>query len=377
MAASAAQMASYFYPDEEDPEGAFSWWLSPCGGTELVPDEIKKVFGILNSIPDGVPSFKKPKDNKGKGSGKKGDDANPTDRSKPKGGTGKGPNGTGGSSTKKKCNIRPGEDRKRMGAAKNTLRGQKCVADKTQKNDMIVTSLRYRANPTRLPVIKDCAREHTQACYHYSSVIRVNPAWQTLTCPPEAAATAHEMRRLAPTSWSTQHDGTDWQDEQYRQEQYCDRDEYPPLYLLGPQSPAYLNSGRNVNGQLIRWIPWNENQDAGRNWKGACFIPPLEGSRLSDAEFERRFNAANNKVNRNKRQVTQTFAEIEVDHRPEFSFGSWGHTGHADRDDGLWDNPCWPNMLAPEDPGFCLLTFDPWYGGNPPPYNYRGAAPTL
>ncbi|KAF2132617.1 carbohydrate-binding module family 24 protein [Dothidotthia symphoricarpi CBS 119687] len=375
MAATAAQMASYFYPEEEDPEGAFSWWLSPCGGTELVPDEIKKVFDILNSITDGVSSFKKPKDDKGKGSGKKGDEANPTDRSKPKGGTGKGPNGTGGSSTKKKCNIRPGEDLKRMGAAKNTLRSQKCVADKTQKNDMIVTSLSYKANPTQLPIIKNCAREHTQACYHYSSVIRGNPAWQTLTCPPEAAATAHEMRRLAPTSWSNQHDGTGWQDEQYRREEFCDRDEYPPLYLLGPQSPAYLNSGQNVNGQLIRWIPWNENQGAGNNWKSTCFIPPLEGSRLSDAEFARRFNAANNKVNRVKQMVTQTFAQIEVDHRPEFSFGSWGHTGQADRDDGLWDNPCWPNVLAPEDPGFCIMNFDPWYRGIPPPYNYRAAAP--
>ena len=104
-------------------------------------------------------------------------------------------------------------------------------------------------------------------------------------------------------------------------------------------------------------------------------MPPLEGSRLSDAEFERKFNAANNKVNRNKKGITQTFAQIEVDHRPEFSFGSWGHTGQADRDDGLWDNPCWPNMLAPDDPGFVLMTFDPWYGGKPPRYNHKAAAP--
>jgi hypothetical protein len=45
MATTAAQMASYFYPEGEAPEDAFSWWLSPCGGSELVPDEIKKAFG--------------------------------------------------------------------------------------------------------------------------------------------------------------------------------------------------------------------------------------------------------------------------------------------------------------------------------------------
>jgi hypothetical protein len=45
MATTAAQMASYFYPEDEAPDDAFSWWLSPCGGSELVPDEIKKAFG--------------------------------------------------------------------------------------------------------------------------------------------------------------------------------------------------------------------------------------------------------------------------------------------------------------------------------------------
>jgi hypothetical protein len=86
MAATAAQMAAYLYPDEEDPEGAFSWWLSPCGGTQLVPDEIKKIFGILSTVADGVTSFSKPK-NIRRGSGKKGDEGNPheSDRSKPSG----------------------------------------------------------------------------------------------------------------------------------------------------------------------------------------------------------------------------------------------------------------------------------------------------
>jgi len=37
MAVTAAQMASCLYSEEEDPEGAFFWWLSPCGGADLVP----------------------------------------------------------------------------------------------------------------------------------------------------------------------------------------------------------------------------------------------------------------------------------------------------------------------------------------------------
>jgi len=73
MATTAAQMAAYLYPEEEDPEGAFSWWLSPCGGTDLVPEDIKTLFDTLSTVADGVSSFKKPK-NLNKGSGKKGDD---------------------------------------------------------------------------------------------------------------------------------------------------------------------------------------------------------------------------------------------------------------------------------------------------------------
>ncbi|KAH7117542.1 glycoside hydrolase superfamily [Dendryphion nanum] len=83
MATTAAQMAAYLYPNEEISEGAFSWWLSPCGGTNLVPDDIKKAFGILSQVANGESSFKPPKKLK-KGSGKKGDDANPRDRSIPR-----------------------------------------------------------------------------------------------------------------------------------------------------------------------------------------------------------------------------------------------------------------------------------------------------
>lgn len=43
MVTIAAQMTAYLYPEEEeeeDPEGAFNWWLSPCCGTDLVPEDI-------------------------------------------------------------------------------------------------------------------------------------------------------------------------------------------------------------------------------------------------------------------------------------------------------------------------------------------------
>ncbi|KAJ8121377.1 hypothetical protein ONZ43_g2151 [Nemania bipapillata] len=335
-AAVAAQVASYAYPEEEDPEGAFSWWLSPCGGTDLVPDDIKNVFDILSNIADGVSSFKTPKNIK-KGSGRKGDDANPVDRSKPKAGTGKGPNGTGNGNSngvKKKCRVPPAKSTTRLGPAKNTLREQSCVADKTQKDEMIITSIAYGSRQTQ--VAKPCSKSWSQACFHYSSAVSRNPSWATLTCPPAAGATAYERPRPAVKTWyNAQHQGGGWKDPANRQQLACDADEYPPAYLLDDTSPAFINSGLNAQGQSIRYLPDGENRGAGSMWKGACFSPHVAA--LSDSDV------------RSKR----TYAEVSVNVKPEFTISSWGQQG-----------------IAAGDPGFALLSFDPWYNGKPHPYDY-------
>lgn len=155
MATTAAQMASYLYPEEEDPEGAFSWWLSPCGGTSLVPDEIKQIFGILSTVADGVSSFKTPKNLK-KGSGKKGDDANPTDQ-----GTPRAP-GNGNGKNRPKCNVPPRSSTIRL---QHTIREQSCLNDKTEVTEWIVTSLAYASNAQATGVSKPCDfNKWPQAC---------------------------------------------------------------------------------------------------------------------------------------------------------------------------------------------------------------------
>ena len=135
MAATAAQMATYLYPEEEDPEGAFSWWLAPCGGTELVPDDIKKLFGILNSFADGVTSFKEPKRVK-KGSGKKGDSGNPheSDRGKPSLSKPKPPK-----KTTLKCKIRRGDEGKVVGHGKNAWEKAECKNGVTHLTQYVIS----------------------------------------------------------------------------------------------------------------------------------------------------------------------------------------------------------------------------------------------
>jgi hypothetical protein len=133
MAATAAQMAAYLYPEEEDPEGAFSWWLKPCGGTELVPDDIKKIFGILSTVADGITSFKEPK-NLRRGSGRRGDDGNPheSDRSKPSA-------PVAPTKTKKKCKIAAKDVSKAIGFAKNVWQRAECKNYHTHLTQYVIS----------------------------------------------------------------------------------------------------------------------------------------------------------------------------------------------------------------------------------------------
>jgi hypothetical protein len=366
MATTAAQMAAYLYPEEEDPEGAFSWWLSPCGGTDLVPEDIKKAFDIMSTVANSGSSFKPPKKFK-KGSQKKGNDANPhqTDRAKPR------PLNTpsnGVTKKKKQCSIKPGSSTIRSGAAKNTLLKQSCVAGATQKQVMVITSIAYAANAQATQVKATCLEKNSQACYHYSSAIRQNPSWSTLTCDDSAATVTHRLNAKATNAWTAQHRKIDWQAKKYRKQQFCDRDEYPPAYLLYPAHPAFSQAGLNSQGQSVRLLPDTENRSAGQMWRGVCFKPSMED--LSHAEFERKVRAAVNPSYARKAGVDQTFVAATVTTRPEFTIAKWEHKAPP-APDGLKENPCWPSGIAKDDPGFVLLDFDPYYQGMKPPYDYR------
>jgi hypothetical protein len=367
----AAQLLTYVYPEQEDPEAAFSWWLKPCGGTLLVPDEIKKAFGILSQVADGVSSYKSPK-NIPKGSGRKGDDANPTDKS----GMPKQPTGKGGTNKKpqpaKKCKIPDKQKERRIGDGSNIIRKKSCSLDKTIIEELVVTSLTYAANAQPTAIVKSCSQKWSQACYHYSSAIRINPSWSTLTCPPAAATTAHREDGSATAIWEKEHpkrkDGKilAWRDEANRVEPQCDRDEYPPAYLMDNTDQAMLLGGKDKKGQLIRYLPGRENRGAGSSWGGVCFKPPIEA--MSNDEFIAKANAvpkSKQTVSYNKKGQQQLLIGIDVSQRPVFSFTWFQTAAGTPPDDGMNDNPCWPKGIAAEDPGFTLLSIDPWYDAHP------------
>jgi hypothetical protein len=325
-----------------------------------------------------------------KGSGRKGDNGNPKDRSKPR------PLSQGGRTCtvptsknnevlesnerlvqmppcrKRKCNIRANEKTNIIGAGRNTLRIKNCISETTHSTETVITSFKYAHNAVALPVTKTCSSHWSQACYHYSSAIKVNPQWATLTCPEEAAQTKYRLDAKATDVWSIQHKGIGWKSDNphFQNKQFsCDRDEYPPAYLLNKQHPAYVNSGKNSNGQLVRLLPAKHNGGAGSMWKGVCFATPLD--QLSIKEFQDKAALARNKqVIHPGPTVTRTMVDVVVTQRPEFSI-KWTHDSNPPANAGLDLNPCWPSNRAAKDPGFALLTYDPYYGGNPPPYDYK------
>jgi hypothetical protein len=47
MLTTTSPIALFLYPGGEDPEGAFNWWVSPCGGTDMVPDDFEEAFDVV------------------------------------------------------------------------------------------------------------------------------------------------------------------------------------------------------------------------------------------------------------------------------------------------------------------------------------------
>ncbi|CZS72048.1 unnamed protein product [Fusarium graminearum] len=371
MALTAAEMVNYIYPDGENPQGAWEWWLSPCGGSDLVPDEFKQIFDILGEVPAGRSKFKEPKKIK-KGSGKKGDDGNPTDRSAPRpnngGSKGQGAGKGGGkapakppsanSNNKKKCRVPAKQSTRHLGRLKNTLRLKSCdTNDETQVTDMVVTTMTYEANAKPTVWTTACDPANAQACYHYSSANSVNPKWATIECPQEAATTAHRFEGKAVGAWTNEHKGEGWKDASHRTyKKQCDRDEWPPAYLLAKNAPEFTLGGTK-GGQRIRWIPSSDNQGAAKHWKGVCMKHAVNHLSLNDWSDKVNNGKKGPTVNqKNNYEVTEL--SIDVDVRPEFSL-RFRHK--APKDDGLWDNGCWPRSAAKDDPGFALLGIDEWY----------------
>lgn len=233
---------------------------------------------------------------------------------------------------------------KRAGGS-NPANNQKCNNAKTT-----TTIWEDTTSTQMLTTGKVCNhKRHTQACYHYRSVIRENPKFRYLTCTlPKHPG---RVTGAAVTQYANEHNDvwyTEWAPAKRLGKRQCERDEYPPGYFWHREPGGALAAG-----QLVRLIPYAENGGAGQLWKAFCEKDPKGG----DLKTSTTTTSGNKVTVRNtvsehwtrQTQVTQKVWSLTFD--PQMP---------NPPDDGLWDNPCWPSTLIPKDPGFALLNDDPW-----------------
>lgn len=184
------------------------------------------------------------------------------------------------------CNIQRTPAQKVLGkpftGAKNTIVSYEvdCKAKVTTTHQTIITSLVYPNNLAPTQVTAACKPEYGQACYHYSSVIANNKQWATLTCPEAAATSANDRKDTGIVGkWSTSRNGKGWIDPSLsNMSPQCERDEYPPVYLIDPSGPVAQDRGKSKAGQRLRVLPKSENADAAKMWTGICFTNALPNS---------------------------------------------------------------------------------------------------
>jgi hypothetical protein len=90
-------------------------------------------------------------------------------------------------------------------------------------------------------------------------------------------------------------------------------------------------AGQDIRGQRVRYLPRNENREAGGAWKGACFSSLTK--KMTNKQIQDAFAVATNKkstsgnLHNGKGKKTTTFIGVTVRERPEFSWSAWGQAG--------------------------------------------------
>ncbi|KAI8298566.1 hypothetical protein K4K61_011514 [Colletotrichum sp. SAR11_59] len=147
----------------------------------------------------------------------------------------------------------------------------------------------------------------------------------------------------------------------------CERDEWPPRYFW----PGDKEAKKKRLVQKIRLIEWHENGGAGSMFNGFCNNNAAASSNAGKGTYEQQKflktvgDAKIETPDPNKKPLT-IVSHVSIDTlRAIFTIKDWDNLSE-EKDDapkwhGLKENKCWPSLLAPEDPGFALLTDDEFY----------------
>jgi len=177
-----------------------------------------------------------------------------------------------------------------------------------------------------------------QPCNHYASVIAMNPGlYNDLVCP----TTVPDDYPHATGDYNNQHKPY-WRNlANARHGAACNADEWPP---------ALFWFGENSRGPVwIRFCDGSDNQKAGRLWQRFCpHIAERETFKPEDGS-----NSLGQEINRGRTTITVRCTATYT--RKTFHLDVPGAAPPFAVD----QNDCRP--AQPDDPGFALLTTDPWY----------------
>ncbi|KAL8831396.1 MAG: hypothetical protein Q9170_005310 [Blastenia crenularia] len=171
--------------------------------------------------------------------------------------------------------------------------------------------------------------------------------YNPLTCPTKSSANYRQGGRgeQITVDWADQHNDAWWHGYMQQPNLNCERDEYPP---------AVLWQNQPIHEQYIRMVPRAQNGAAGPALFNMAFCkfdgqgnPPVS---TRNVQFDRIVHGPDRDTSLFTADVTTTLATLSIQ-----------FPGYPNQpDDGLTANPCWPSTLV-NDPGFALLTDDPWY----------------
>ncbi|KAK6845712.1 hypothetical protein PG995_015822 [Apiospora arundinis] len=235
----------------------------------------------------------------------------------------------------------------------------------------------------RIP--QKCPKELAQACYHYSSVMKIHAATKSMTeftCGETRSnyrLNAHkDLKATALTDWgvtaiakrSSKHQhwwpwaqGWILRNGEKSLDGACERDEWPPAYFW----PGDAYAKKNNMVQRVRLNPATHNGPAGGIFHGFCATNDaiiMKGSTtLEKKENVETVGAPDVKKARKGPDGTDTITSIvSVNTRHAvFKFEDWDNLPVDNIWYGLKENECWPSDLAKEDPGWALLTYDEFY----------------
>ncbi|KAK1655797.1 hypothetical protein BDP81DRAFT_388694 [Colletotrichum phormii] len=191
----------------------------------------------------------------------------------------------------------------------------------------------------------------SQACYHYSSVINRRPDLKSLTCGNVHGGADREVR----DEYHNQHH-KDWSSGWMQEPIECQRDEYPGAAVWRARDKSVW----------IRLIPRADNAAANALFRGC---PDREVDELVGEHKTSETVDCNGK---STEWWVRTLRKMETVIDINFA-----NMENMPPDWGITANPCWPSTLVP-DPGFALLTDDPWYANkaaNRAYTQYYAAAP--